>query len=390
MKWNIETLKETGWGYALAGGAIALATAILWVAQAILSLGSVYLVYLVAVVVVAARLGNRPGLLAAVLACLAANYFFIPPRFTFTVADPQDILALIISLALASGTSEVLARLRYEAAAARRQTQAAATLYAQNQTLQNTATQAEVLRRTDALRVALLSAVAHDLRNPLAAIQVAATSLLSRRFTWSPADQQAFLTTIVEQVAHINGLIGNLLAQDRIEAGQLRPHKELCAVSEVIDRVLDRLATTLTDHPVATLISSDLPRIPFDVVEIDEVLTNLLENAVKYTPAGTPLRISAVRDGALIRISLADRGPGIAAEHLPHLFDRYYRVHAGDNGGSGLGLAIAKGIVEAHGGTILVATPPDGGTVFTFTLPIPRAAEPVSPAPPPLLEEASR
>ncbi len=388
MKWNTRALAATGWGYALAGSAIAATTAVLWLTQAVLNLGSIYLVYLVAVVAVAAWGGGRAGMPAAVLAFLAANYFFISPRFTFTIADPQDILALIIFLALATGTSGVLARLRAEAAEAHRQTQAVAALYAQNQTLQDTATQAEVLRRTDALRVALLSAVAHDLRSPLAAIQVAAGSLLSRRFTWSAADQQAFLTMIVEQVAHINGLISNLLAQDRIEAGQLRPHKELSALGDVISRVLDRLAGRLADHPVAALISSDLPRIPFDIVEIDEVLTNLLENAVKYTPPGTPLRISAVRDGAMIRISIADRGPGIAAEHLPYLFDRYYRVHAGDNGGSGLGLAIAKGIIEAHGGTITVATPPDGGTVFTFTLPIPRAtAEPIAPA---LMEEASR
>ena len=393
MKWNIQQPAAPSWGYALAGLTIMAVTAGLWLAQAVLNLGSVYLIYLVAVVAVAAGGGGRAGVLAAVLAFLAANYFFITPRFTFTIADPQDILALIIFLALASGTSGMLDRLRAETAAVRRQNRAAAKLYAQNQALREEATQAEVLRRTDALRVALLSTVAHDLRGPLAAIQAAATSLLSRRFTPSPADQQALLETVVGQVTHINALIGNLLDAGRIDAGQLRPHKELCSLGDLIGRVLERLADRLADHPVTTAISADLPRVPFDTVEMDEVLTNLLENAVKYTPVGTPIRVSAVRDGAVIRVNIADRGPGIAAEHLPHLFDRYYRLPAAHGGGFGLGLAIAKSIVEAHDGTITVACPLTGGTVFTFTLPLaPAAPQPVAPptGPPVGLEEISR
>ncbi len=393
MKWNAQQPAAPGWGYVLAGLAIVVVTAGLWLAQAVLNLGSVYLIYLVAVVVVAAWGGGRAGVLAAVLAFLAANYFFITPRFTFTIADPQDILALIIFLALASGTSGMLDRLREETAEVRRQSRAAAKLYAQNQALLEEATQAEVLRRTDALRVALLSTVAHDLRGPLAAIHAATTSLLSRRFTWSPADQQALLETVVGQVTHINALIGNLLDAGRIEAGQLRPHKELCAMGDLIGRVLERLTDRLADHPVTTAISADLPRVPFDAVELDEVLTNLLENAVKHTPVGTPIRVSALRDGPVIRVNIADRGPGIAAEHIPHLFDRYYRVPATHAVGFGLGLAIAKSIVEAHGGTITVACPLTGGTVFTFTLPIaPAAPQLVATAigSPPVLEEISR
>jgi two-component system sensor histidine kinase KdpD len=236
--------------------------------------------------------------------------------------------------------------------------------------LQETATQAEVLRRTDALRAALLSAVSHDLRSPLGAIKTAATSLLSTRVSWNKADRRALLTTIVEQVEHINRLIGNLLVMGRIEAGKLRPQKEPAAIEQLIVRVVERLEGQLADHPVTLAVPPDLPLVPLDVVEIDEVLTNLLENAVKYTPAGTPIAVRVERRGDVIAVQVADQGPGIPAAHLPFLFDRYYRVQTGVKGGTGLGLAIAKGVVEAHGGQITVASTPGPGTTFTFTLPL--------------------
>jgi two-component system sensor histidine kinase KdpD len=166
----------------------------------------------------------------------------------------------------------------------------------------------------------------------------------------------------------------------RIEAGKLRPQKEWAAIGEIIHRVLERLQPQLVAHPVNVTVPDDLPPVPVDVVEIDEVLSNLLENAAKYTPAGTPIHISAQHTGAAIAVQVSDDGPGIPTEHLPHLFDRYYRVHAGPTGGSGLGLAIAKGIVEAHGGHMAVVSRPGQGTTFTFTLPL-TLARAVSPQP---------
>jgi two-component system sensor histidine kinase KdpD len=364
-----QTIHPQVIGYALAAGGIAGATAVLWVARPFLSLGSVYLVYLVVVVAVAATRGRRPGVLASVLAFLVANFFFIPPTFTFTIADPQDILALVIFLALATGTSQIMARLRFEAEAARR--------YAEEVVrLQEAATQAEVLRRTDALHAALLSAVSHDLRTPLTTIKTAATNLLSTRATWSERDRQEMLETIVAQVDHITRLISDLLAMGRIEAGKLHPQKEPAAIAGIVQRVVERLEPQLAAHPVTVVIPDGLPLVPVDVVEIDEVLSNLLENAVKYTPPGTPIRISARQTVAAIAVQVRDAGAGIPAAHLPHIFDRYYRVHTGPTGGTGLGLAISKGIVEAHGGHIAVESRPGQGTAFTFTLPLaPLAAE---------------
>lgn len=467
-------------GYAAAPVSVTLATAVLWVSRPALGLGSVYLVYLVAVVAVAVGWGWKQGFLASVLAFLAANFFFIQPIFTFTIADPQDVLALVIFLGIAALTSQLVARLRQEAREARRGQQVAATLYGLSQTisrqhnlksildevctqlgsvlqleactitirdparsfaltsyrgtqlkehevdahtlrsrlnggqhsvgvmilrfpenrqvtrseeqlvaafgeqlevaverdrLQQVAIETEVLRRTDALRAALLSAVGHDLRTPLGSIKAAATSLLEPPAEWSEEDQKAFLRTIVSEVDRINRLATNLLDMSRIEAGQLHPHKELHRIEDVLNTVLDTLAAVLVDHPVDIDIEPNLPSVPMDVVEIDEVLTNLLENAKKYTPPGTPVHIRLRREKDDIEVEIADEGPGIPPAEIPHLFSRFYRVTAGAAGaggakGTGLGLAIVKGIVEAHGGRVRAGGRPGGGALFTFTLPL--------------------
>src|SRR4051812_31168545 len=262
-------------GYGVAVLGVALATALLRLAQPIINLGTVNLVYLLVVVAVAVGWGLGQGMLASVLSFLMANFFFTEPRFTLSVASLQDVLALAVFLAMAILTSRLVAGLRREAEEARRGQQAAL--------------QAEVLRRTDALRVALLSAVAHDLRTPLTTIKTGATNLLNPHMSWSDEDRREFLLIISAQVDHINRLVGNLLDVSRIEQGHLRLNKEPHQIGDVIDTVLERLHPLLADHPVDTNLEPDIPSVPVDVVEIDEVLTNLLENAVKYTPPCTPI-----------------------------------------------------------------------------------------------------
>ncbi|MEO8286553.1 MAG: ATP-binding protein [Chloroflexota bacterium] len=236
--------------------------------------------------------------------------------------------------------------------------------------------EAEVLRRTDALRAALLSAVAHDLRTPLTSIKSAATGLLSTHVEWSKSEQQGFLKAIVQEVDRINRIVGNLLDISLIEAGRMQPHKELHHIEDVITTVTERLSPELHNHPLSIEIEANLPAIPIDDIQIDEVLTNLLENAIKYTPTATPVEVRACRHGDLIRIEVADQGPGIPPEHFSQLFNRFYRVTVDSAGagqvprGTGLGLAIVKAIVEAHGGQVGAANAPEEGAVFWFTLPI--------------------
>lgn len=233
----------------------------------------------------------------------------------------------------------------------------------------------EVLQRTDALRAALLSSVSHDLRTPLASIKAAASSLLQEDVQWDEETRRSFARTIEREADHLNRLVSNLLDMSRIENGALKPEKELYPVDELIRDVVERLQSLLQGRVVHTHLAADVPPVEFDYLQMDQVLTNLIENAVRYTPAGSPIDVSVERQGAQVVISVADRGPGIPTADLEHVFDKFYRVlpkqrDAKYPTGSGLGLAVCKGLVEAHGGRIWAKQREGGGAVFSVALPV--------------------
>jgi two-component system, OmpR family, sensor histidine kinase KdpD len=238
--------------------------------------------------------------------------------------------------------------------------------------LRREATEAEILRRTDALRRALLNAVSHDLRTPLASILASAGSLRQPDVAWSEAERQEFLAAIEDEAKRLNRIVGNLLDLSRIEGGSLRPEKAWYDLGALVDDVLGRLRPLTARHRLVVDVAPDLPAVPLDYVEIDQVLSNLVENATKYTPAGTEIAVTARRDNGIVHLSVADRGPGIPPEALPHLFDPFYRVADGTPrpAGLGLGLAVARGLVEAHGGHLRADNRPGGGALFTLTLPL--------------------
>jgi two-component system sensor histidine kinase KdpD len=242
--------------------------------------------------------------------------------------------------------------------------------------LREEATEAEVLRRTDDLKSALLSAVSHDLRTPLSSIIASAGSLLQEDVAWTEEERREFAAAIEEEARRLNRLVGNLLDLSRIEAGTLRPEKRWYDLGTLVTDVLGRLRPTTAQHKIVADVADDLPPVPLDYVEIDEVLCNLIENATSYTPAGTEIRVSARRAGDQIEIEVADSGPGIPGEAIPHLFEPFFRVHTPvpRSRGTGLGLAVAKGLVEAHGGRIWAENRPTGGARFVFTLPLSEAA----------------
>ena len=233
------------------------------------------------------------------------------------------------------------------------------------------AERAEVLARTDELKSALMLTVSHDLRTPLASIMASVTSLLEPGMEWDTETRQDFLLAIYEEARRLDRLVGNLLQMSRIEAGALRPEKEWYAIGEVIEAVLQRLEATLSGRPVTTDIEGDLPLVLLDFTEIDQVITNLLENAAKYTPPGTPVSIEAHRAGDTIEVSVSDQGDGVPTDHLANLFSKFYRVDGHKQiKGMGLGLAISRGLVEAHGGRIWARNLQQGGLKVTFTLPV--------------------
>ena len=235
--------------------------------------------------------------------------------------------------------------------------------------------QVEVLRRTDALRAALLSSVSHDLRTPLSSIKAAASSLLQEDVQWDDEARHSFALAIVREADRLNRLVANLLDMSRIEGGALKPEKEWYPINELIQDVVARMQPVLQGRVVHTDLPADLPPVKLDYLQIDQVLTNLLENAVRYTPAESPIDIGVRLDGEYMLISVADRGPGIPAADLDRVFDKFYRVmetqtKATRTTGSGLGLAVCKGLVEAHSGRIWVENRQGGGAIFQFTLPL--------------------
>ena len=236
--------------------------------------------------------------------------------------------------------------------------------------LQQEVTDAEVLRRTDELRTALLNAVSHDLRTPLSSIIASAGSLQQDDVEWSEAEKRDFGRAILEEAQRLDRLVGNLLDLSRIEAGSIRPAKGWYDLGSLVNEVAGRLRQTALGHTVKLDLPEELPPLHFDYVEIDQVLTNLVDNAARHTPAGTEIRIGVLASDNDVKVEVTDSGPGIPVAALPHVFKAFYRApRPKPPGGSGLGLAVAKGLVEAHGGKIWAENRDEGGARFVFSLP---------------------
>jgi two-component system sensor histidine kinase KdpD len=238
--------------------------------------------------------------------------------------------------------------------------------------LQREATEAEILRKTDELRTALLNAVSHDLRTPLSSIVASGGSLLQRDIDWTEEEQREFAQAIVGEAERLNHLVGNLLDLSRIEAGSLRPEKGWYDLRSLVEEVAGRLRPVTMAHKLVLDLAEDLPPLHFDYVQIDQVLSNLIENAIRYTPPGTEIRVAVRTLPDAVAVEVCDAGPGIPPDAILRLFDPFYRarVEGSNPSGSGLGLAIAKGLVDAHSGRINAENRAEGGARFVFTLPI--------------------
>jgi two-component system sensor histidine kinase KdpD len=480
--------------YLAAFGAVAVATGLAGLAYSHGLAHSVGLLYLVAIVLVGARLGMQPALLAALVAAIAHAYFFLPPLFGFPTA-PEHISAAMAFFAVALVVGSLTARLRAAADTADRRARQAdalrsltralashdgiddllATAAAQTgvalggralvvvdgpdgavahgesgrteappdavklareavarrqlvrsegsdppavsaaaplsdragQTfalvirrppntpwtaengellegialltgdalerarLTEHARRAEVDSRTERLRNSLLSSVSHDLRTPLAVI-LGATSHLADCGARLPEEERTSLAREAEREAdRLNRLVNNLIAMTRLEAGAIRPTKEWQPLDDVIGSAVARMEKAFAGRPVNVDLEADLPLVPVDAVLVEQVLVNLIDNACRYTPAGSEIAIRARRAGSeLVVVEVLDRGPGIPPGQEESVFERL-RVGLHRPGhGVGLGLAICRGIVTVHGGSIWVQNRPGGGAAFLFTLPL--------------------
>jgi two-component system sensor histidine kinase KdpD len=232
-------------------------------------------------------------------------------------------------------------------------------------------TRAKVLEESDHLKSALLSSVSHELRSPLATIKASITSLRSSNVQWSSPAREDLLASVDDETDHLNRLVGNLLDMSRIESGALKPQRQWNLLSEIIGGIISRMRLTTEQHRLDVNLPEDLPLVPVDYVQMEQVFDNLISNSLKYAPPNTTIHISASKqeDGTLL-VTVRNQGPHVPQEHLDRIFDKFYRVTDADRvTGTGLGLSICKGIIAAHGGRIWAENLPDG-FAFNFTIPL--------------------
>jgi two-component system sensor histidine kinase KdpD len=231
---------------------------------------------------------------------------------------------------------------------------------------------------TDRLRSALLTSISHDLKTPLAAVLGAAGALRDLSKSFDDNAKADLLATVIDESERLNRFIANLLDMTKLESGAVVPNAALHDIGEIVGSALERASKILSKHRVEVEIGSDLPMVMVDAVLFEQVLFNLLDNAAKYAPPGSTVRVQSWREQDSVRLQVLDEGEGIPAADLERIFDKFYRVQKGDQvrAGTGLGLAISRGFVEALHGTITAANRTDrSGAVFTIALPVPRSAE---------------
>jgi two-component system sensor histidine kinase KdpD len=225
------------------------------------------------------------------------------------------------------------------------------------------AMRAELLEEVDKLRGALMGAVSHDLRTPLASITAAASTLRERGDELSRGDRDELVELIESQAQRLARLVSNLLDMTRIASGSLELRKEATGLGALLDDALALLPATVAERVVVS--DPDAPLVRVDPLLISQVLANLLENADRHAPSGTPIEVSARRDGDVVEIAVDDSGPGVPEGSRDSIFSMF----SSGTGGAGVGLAIARSFVEAHGGTITAGASPSGGARFVMRLP---------------------
>ena len=485
-------------GYMWAVTATAICTAISWFMLDHFGLANLIMVYLLGVVVVAARYGRGPSVLSSFLSVVLFDFCFVPPRFSFAVSDSQYLVTFAVMLLVALLISSMTANTRHQARIAGHRERRIASLYAMSRELAATRGEENILRiavkhvaevfeaqavvllpndmgsivypkgqgtpqschgsdlsvaqwvydhgqmagqgtdtlpggevvflplkassgmigvlallplnparlalpeqqrlletftsqialalervrlaaeahnahlrmEAEQLRNSLLSAISHDLRTPLAAIVGASSSLVRDGDRLTSNARQELGQAIYDEAIRMAGLANNLLDMARLEAGSVVLNRQWQPLEEVVGGALAGMSSRMANHPVTVKLPHDLPLVEIDSMLIERVFANLLDNAVKYTPSGTPIVISAISDQNDLVVTVSDWGHGIPAGEEKRIFEKFHRVASeGNQGGAGLGLSICRSIVEAHGGRIWADNSLSGGAAFHFTLP---------------------
>src|SRR5512133_917714 len=308
----------------------------------VLSLG---ILYLFGVLPVAVFYGLWWALGVSIASMLAFNFFFLPPQHTLALTDSENWVALAVFVVTSVVVSELATR-------ARRRSLAAA--------------EADALRRSDAAKTAVLHAVSHDLRSPLTAIRVACGGLESGTLALDADERAALLETIRLATARLERLVANLLDLSRLEAGVAPAHRELWPVDELVSRALEALGADAARIEVS--LDGDAPLVHVDAAQLERVLVNVLENALRFSSPADPVELVVSSTGDDVLVTIADRGPGLDPASLERIFEPFEHGRAGGEG-TGLGLAIARGFAEANGCRLWAQPRPGSGASFTLALP---------------------
>jgi two-component system sensor histidine kinase KdpD len=495
--------------YVASLGIVAVALGVGLALQQVLEVSNVALVFLTAVFVSAIEHGRWPSLFTCLVSVLVFNFFFIPPLYTFTIADPENIVALFFFVIVSVVASNLASLVRGQAVAARQRAKTTEELYLFSRKLAGAVTlddllwatayqiasmlkvhvvlllpedgtvvvragyppedlledsdlaaakwawennreagrgadtlpgarrlflpmrtgrgpvgvvgldsdrqgplltpdqrrlfdalvdqaalaiervnlaqdvdRARLASETERLRSAMLTSISHDLRTPLASILGSASSLKAYRKALDESAQLDLIGTIQDEAERLNRFIANLLDMTRLESGAMEPKADQVELADLVGSALRRAGKVLAGHKVEVDLAADLPILRLDPVLFEQVVFNVLDNAAKYTPTGSRIRLEGRRDRDVVHLRVFDEGEGIPPTDLERIFDKFYRIHAEDRqrAGTGLGLAICRGFIEAMGGTIAAGNRQDRrGAVFTITMPVPAGVEQAPP-----------
>ena len=343
---------------------------------------TVALALLLNVLFIATRWGSLPGLFASVIGMLCFNYFFLPPFGTLSITSPDNWIALAAFLITAVTAGQLSARARKRAEEAETGRREIERLYAELREAFERASHAEALKQSERLKSALLDAVTHDLRTPLTSIKASITTLLEaaekkEEVALDPQSQMEMMNVIDEESDRLNRFIDGLIELARIEAGELQLRRRWGNVDEIVSSALARAEPITRNHMVELNVGKELPALRVDERAVSEVVYTLIDNAAKYSPEGSTIRISAKGAGeGVVQMAVENEGDTIPIELRERVFDKFFRatrdgdIKSSKPSGSGMGLAIAKGIVEAHAGRIWIEAGIGGGTRVAFVLPI--------------------
>jgi two-component system sensor histidine kinase KdpD len=295
-------------------------------------------------------LNRGPVLLVAALSALSWNFLFIPPLFTLHIAKPEDVLTFAVYFIIAITVGSLTARLKER---------------------EHLAAQVQLAQESERLRKTLLDCVSHELKTPLAAMGAASQELL--RLATGTRDPQILkeLVSEIRDGSHrLNRVVDNLLDMNRLESGVIRPKREWCDIRELLESAIDIERESINGREIRLDVPDKIPLALVDHGLIEQAVAKLLANAGSHAPPRLSIEIDAEHQNEQLIISVSDRGPGIPMDAAERLFEKFYRGDNRKTGGLGLGLSIARGLIEAHGGTLTAENRDGGGARFTIRLPV--------------------